>query len=39
MKEKFNEMKKKCPMFIKPDLFLIGEVFVDSAYCFVRSSK
>lgn len=28
MKEKFNEMKKKCPMFIKPDLFLIGEVLL-----------
>ena len=28
MEEKFNEMKKKCPMFIKPDLFLIGEVLL-----------
>lgn len=24
--EKFNEMKKKCPMFIKPDLFLVSDI-------------
>ena len=24
--EKFNEMKKECPMFIKPDLFLVSDI-------------
>ena len=28
MKEKLREMKKKCPLIIKPDLFLIGEVLL-----------
>lgn len=40
MEEKFNEMKKKCPMFIKPDLFLIGEVLLILVIAlFVVASK
>ena len=26
MKEKLREMKKKCPLIIKPDLFLASEI-------------